>query len=83
MNELQESHVVAHETAHLKRRDHWWKPLVFLLLAIYWFDPLCWLAYILLCRDIELACDEKVIRTMEKDAMTIPRRFSRAAFLSE
>ena len=59
--------VVAHETAHLRRRDHWWKPLGFLLLAIYWFNPLCWLAYVLLCRDIELACDEKVVRDMDAD----------------
>lgn len=55
------AHVVAHEQAHIKRKDHWWKPLGFLLLTVYWFNPLMWLAYILLCRDIELACDEKVI----------------------
>ena len=61
--------VIRHETAHLQRRDHWWKPLGFLLLAIYWFNPLCWIAYILLCRDIEMACDEKVIRDMDKDEM--------------
>ena len=55
------NHVVAHEQAHIKRRDHWWKPLGFLLLTAHWFNPLMWVAYILLCRDIELACDEKVI----------------------
>lgn len=55
-------HVLAHEQAHLRRRDHWWKPLGFTLLAVYWFNPLIWLAYVLLCRDIELACDEKVVR---------------------
>ena len=54
-------HVVAHEQAHIRRKDHWWKPLGFLLLTVYWFNPLMWVAYILLCRDIELACDEKVI----------------------
>ena len=54
-------HVVAHEQAHISRKDHWWKPLGFLLLTVYWFNPLMWVAYILLCRDIELACDEKVI----------------------
>jgi len=54
-------YVVAHEQAHIRRRDHWWKPLGFLLLTIHWFNPLMWVAYILLCRDIELACDEKVI----------------------
>ena len=57
--------VVAHEKAHLARRDHWWKPLGFLILAVHWFNPLCWIAYVLLCRDIELACDEKVIRQMD------------------
>ena len=62
-------YVLAHELAHIRRRDHLWKPLGFLILAVYWFNPLCWIAYILLCRDIEAACDEKVIRNMDKDAM--------------
>ena len=61
-DEAETAHVLAHERAHLKRRDHWWKPFGYLLLAIYWFNPLVWLAYILFCRDIELACDEKVVR---------------------
>ncbi len=59
--------VVTHEKAHLARRDHWWKPLGFLILAVHWFNPLCWVAYMLLCRDIELACDEKVIKQMDLD----------------
>ncbi len=59
------AYVLAHEKAHLKRRDHWWKPLGYLLLTVYWFNPLLWIAYLLLCRDIELACDEKVIKTMD------------------
>jgi beta-lactamase regulating signal transducer with metallopeptidase domain len=59
--------VLAHEKTHIKRGDHLWKPLGFLLLSVYWFNPLCWLAYILLCRDIEMACDERVIRDMSKD----------------
>ena len=57
-------HVIAHEQAHIRRKDHWWKPLGFLLLTIHWFNPLMWLAYVLLCRDIELACDEKVIKEL-------------------
>ena len=61
-------HVIAHEQAHIRRRDHLWKPLGFTLLALHWFNPLMWLGYILLCRDIELACDEKVIREMDNDA---------------
>ena len=59
------AHVLAHERAHLKRRDHWWKPLGFGLLAVYWFHPLLWLGYLLLCRDIELACDERVVGNMD------------------
>lgn len=61
MNEADMKYVTAHEKAHLRRGDHIWKPLGFLLLTVYWFNPVMWLAYILLCRDIELACDEKVI----------------------
>ncbi len=57
-------YVLAHEQAHLKRKDHLWKPLGFLLLTIHWFNPLLWVAYILLCRDIETACDEKVLKDM-------------------
>lgn len=57
-------YVIAHEKAHLQRHDHLWKPLGFLLLTVYWFHPLIWVAYLLLCRDIEFACDEKVIREM-------------------
>ena len=57
-------HVVSHEQAHIRRKDHWWKPLGFLLLTIHWFNPFMWLSYVLLCRDIELACDEKVIREL-------------------
>ena len=61
------ANVIAHEKAHIHRKDHWWKPLGFILLSIHWFNPVLWLAYILLCRDIEVACDEKVIKYMEKD----------------
>ncbi len=65
LSEEQQAYVLAHEEAHLRRRDHLWKPLGWLLLTVYWFNPLLWLAYILLCRDIELACDEKVVRDMD------------------
>lgn len=57
-------YVLAHEQAHLKRRDHLWKPLGFLLLTVYWFNPILWVAYILFCKDMELACDERVLRTL-------------------
>jgi beta-lactamase regulating signal transducer with metallopeptidase domain len=59
--------VVTHENEHISHRDHWIKPIGFLLLVIYWFNPLIWLAYVLLCRDIELACDERVVRQMSVD----------------
>ena len=68
ISEQSAEHVIAHEKAHLRRKDHLWKPLGFLLLAVYWFNPLMWLGYILLCRDIELACDEKVIKELDCDA---------------
>ena len=69
LDEVQRQNVLSHERAHLTRRDHWWKPLGFALLAVYWFNPVLWLAYVLLCRDIELACDERVIRTMDESAV--------------
>ena len=61
----EQDYVLRHEKAHIKRKDHLIKPLSFLLLSVYWFNPILWVAYILLCRDIELACDEKVIKDME------------------
>ena len=64
MDGAQLDYVLAHEQAHLRRGDHLWKPLGFLLLAVYWYNPLVWAAYILFCRDMELACDERVIRDM-------------------
>ncbi|MCR5663704.1 MAG: M56 family metallopeptidase [Oscillospiraceae bacterium] len=73
LSEEEKRLVLAHERAHLRRLDHIWKPLGFLILSVHWFNPLCWLAFILLCRDIELACDEKVIRELG--------RSERAAYL--
>ncbi|UUM12626.1 M56 family metallopeptidase [Clostridiaceae bacterium HFYG-1003] len=61
--------VEAHEQSHLARGDQWWKLLGFLLMSVHWFNPLVWTAYILFCRDLELTCDERVIR-----AMTVPQR---------
>ena len=59
------AHVIAHERAHLVRRDHWWKVIGYLVLTLHWFNPLVWLAYILFCRDIELACDERVVKGLD------------------
>lgn len=62
MEEKTMAFVLAHEQAHIRRCDHLVKLFAFLLLSVYWFHPLLWLAYILLCRDIELACDERVVK---------------------
>ncbi len=67
MSDENANQVIAHEQAHIKRRDHLLKPLGFLLLTLHWFNPLIWLGYILLCRDIELACDEKVIKGLNNE----------------
>ena len=64
LREREMDYILAHESAHLKRKDHWWKALGYLLLCIHWFNPLCWVAYSLLCKDIELACDEKAAKNM-------------------
>ena len=67
MNEQDMAQVIAHENAHISRKDHLWKPLGFLILTLHWFNPLMWLGYVLLCRDIELACDEKVVKTLNNE----------------
>lgn len=67
MDEEQMSSVLAHERVHLRRGDHIWKPFAFLLLSVYWFHPLVWAAYILFCRDMELACDERAVMDMDFD----------------
>ena len=64
LREREMDYILAHESAHLKRKDHWWKALGYLLLCIHWFNPLCWVAYSLLCKDIELACDDKAAKNM-------------------
>ena len=66
LSEEAREYILKHEFAHLSRRDHIWKPLGFVILSVYWFNPLCWIAYILLCRDIEYACDEKVTKNIKK-----------------
>ena len=60
-------HVISHERAHIKRLDHLRKLFGYLLLSVYWFNPLCLLSYVLLCRDIEMACDEEVIKNTGRD----------------
>lgn len=66
LDESVKTNVILHERTHLKRLDHFWKPLGFLLLTVYWFNPVLWLAYAVLCMDIEKACDERVLAGMEK-----------------
>jgi len=68
MDPVSQHYVIAHEEAHLRRLDYLWKPLGFLLLAVHWFNPLIWLGYVLLCRDVEMACDQRVIRDMNSEA---------------
>ena len=68
MTQEQMDYVIGHEQAHLRRLDHIWKPVGFALLCLHWFNPMLWVAYILLCRDIEKACDEKVIRDMDDES---------------
>lgn len=70
MDEDSREYVLAHERCHIQRRDHWWKPLGYFLLCVYWFNPLVWLSYILFCRDLELACDERVVRDMDDKRRT-------------
>lgn len=67
LEEQDMKHVIAHEQAHIRRKDHWWKPFGFLLLTIHWFNPVIWLGYMLFCGDMELACDEKVIRELSAE----------------
>ena len=67
MNGQDMNHVIAHERAHIRRKDHFWKPLGFLILTLHWFNPVVWFGYILLCRDIELACDEKVVKELNNE----------------
>lgn len=66
--------VLAHERAHLRRRDHIWKPLGWLLLSVHWFNPLVWLAYALFCRDVEYACDESVVGGLRRAGRVLPDR---------
>lgn len=75
LSEPELSCVLAHEGAHLRRRDHIWKPLGWLLLSVHWFNPLVWLAYALFCRDVEYACDESVVGGLDADGR---RAYARA-----
>ncbi len=74
------AHVVAHESAHLKRLDHVTKLLAFLVCTVYWFHPLVWVCYILCCRDMEAACDERVVRNMDESTR---RSYARALLACE
>ena len=92
MDAVQTECVLAHERSHIARLDHWWKLLGYGLLTVYWFHPLLWMAYVLLGRDIELACDERVIRTYSREqtadymqtllSFSTPRRFITACPLA-
>lgn len=77
LNEMHYHSVLSHERAHLLRHDHWWKHIGYVILSLHWFNPLVWLSYILLSRDIELACDEKVVRNM---SVSDKKAYSEALF---
>lgn len=57
--------IIAHERAHISRGDNWWKLVGFVCVCIHWYNPLVWVGYGFLCRDIEIACDERVVRNMD------------------
>ncbi len=65
LSDDEKEYVIAHELAHMKRGDNIWKPLGYLILSVHWFNPLCWLAFWLCTKDIELACDERVIKNYD------------------
>ena len=78
MNRQARKHILEHERTHLDKGDHWIKMIGFLALALHWFNPLVWVAYIMLCKDIEMACDERVVQFMELEE----RKSYSAALLS-
>lgn len=65
LKEQDRTFILAHERIHIQRLDHWWKLLGVFCVAIHWYNPLVWIGYALLCRDIEITCDERVIRSMD------------------
>lgn len=67
--------VLAHENAHIKRKDHFIKPLGFLILSVYWFNPVIWFCFVLFCKDIEGACDERVLKTFGAE---VKKNYSKA-----
>ena len=69
LDAAQTSSILAHERAHIARGDHWWKPLGWLFLSVYWFQPMLWLGYVLFCRDLELACDERAVRGLDREGL--------------
>ncbi len=71
IDEQNKALILAHERAHIKRKDHIWKPLAYTILSVYWFNPVMWAVFVLLCRDIEAACDEKVIKEMDTESKKI------------
>lgn len=66
MDEAAYENIIQHESTHLKRGDQFWKPLGYLLMSVYWFQPLSWVAYAFFCKDMELACDERATMGMQK-----------------
>lgn len=67
MDSAHRAFVLKHEYAHLRHHDNWWKLLGFLLLSVYWFQPLVWVSYLLFCRDLEIACDERAVKDLGEE----------------
>lgn len=70
MDYKQYPYILAHERAHLRRKDAWWKLLGYGILCVYWFHPLVWVSYWLFCRDLEMACDEQAVRGMDAQSIS-------------
>lgn len=69
LDEAARQNMLLHENAHIKRLDNVWKPLAWLILAVHWFNPFVWAAFIMFCRDMELACDERAIKEMDAESI--------------
>lgn len=78
LTEQERRYVLLHEQAHIRRWDHRFKPLAYALLCLHWFDPVLWIAYRLLCLDIEMATDQAVLRRLDHEEHTSPTEYAAA-----
>ena len=78
LTEQERRYVLLHEQAHIRRWDHRFKPLAYALLCLHWFNPVLWIAYRLLCLDIEMATDQAVLRRLDHEEHTSPTEYAAA-----